>query len=506
MYRVLLADDDPIVRTFLPTALDWGAYGFTIDAEAADGESALERTLQLRPDLLLLDMQISRMNSTELIRRLRAEGYDGAIAGISCRDALTSVKQALQSGADEYLLKSQFCTGKPDTVLQSLRELVQKRRRMATGQRHLELLAMEGRRSLQQKLLTLLLSNIIPSEDLPPLLREAGLDLYRRCVLILFRLEDTGTEPMNRLIEAHASHTGRSENWIALNFFGAVLLNLEDEPSARAWRERTDRLCTQLENAAQQYELPLSLGVSSVCAGDDASAQALRQAYAAFQEGFYHTGRHDYGSSHLSAELPQAAAIFAQTLPELLQSGAPHALESAYNTALDAMQAAKTHPDTVLEWLRSCDRIAGIRRRENDYIALLRFSQYHGCSAAYLHQQAEHMPLPDTAGPAVRTAAQYVLRHYPEPIGLGHAARAAGLTPTYLSALFKKEMGIGFAEYLLGTRLAHVKRGLRNSRETVKELSQQAGFPDYSYFCKIFKKKLGVSPRDYRAMQHDEKS
>ena len=64
------------------------------------------------------------------------------------------------------------------------------------------------------------------------------------------------------------------------------------------------------------------------------------------------------------------------------------------------------------------------------------------------------------------------------------------MTPTYLSALFKKEMGIGLAEYLLHTRLEHVKRGLQNSTATVKELSEQAGFPDYQHFCKTFRKKL----------------
>lgn len=52
---------------------------------------------------------------------------------------------------------------------------------------------------------------------------------------------------------------------------------------------------------------------------------------------------------------------------------------------------------------------------------------------------------------------------------------------------------MGFAEYLLDTRLAHVKRGLKEREATVKELSEQAGFPDYQHFCKTFKKKVGLS-------------
>lgn len=75
---------------------------------------------------------------------------------------------------------------------------------------------------------------------------------------------------------------------------------------------------------------------------------------------------------------------------------------------------------------------------------------------------------------------------------------ATGLAPTYLSALFKKEMGVGFADYPLDTRLAHVKRGRKEREATVKELSEQTGFPDYQHFCKTFKKKVGLSPRGYR--------
>ena len=205
----------------------------------------------------------------------------------------------------------------------------------------------------------------------------------------------------------------------------------------------------------------------------------------------------------MSESIPIAASTFQKELEDLLTEGDPTSLEMAYQNVMNTFFAERTHPERVLEWLHGCDQIAGVTRKESFYDSLKRFSQYQICVQEYLTQQVERQRerIPDTAGPAVRTAVRYIRSHYQEPIGLGHAARAAGLTPTYLSALFKKEMGIGLAEYLLHTRLEHVKRGLQNSTATVKELSEQAGFPDYQHFCKTFRKKVGVSPREYRRQQ-----
>ena len=92
----------------------------------------------------------------------------------------------------------------------------------------------------------------------------------------------------------------------------------------------------------------------------------------------------------------------------------------------------------------------------------------------------------------------YVQTHYRQQIGLDDAASAAGLTAGYLSTRFKKETGTGFAEYLLNIRLAHVKQALLDTGLTVKTVSEQAGFQDYSYFCRAFRKKVGVTPKEYR--------
>ena len=505
MYRVLLVDDDLIVRQFLKETLHWENVGFQVVGDVSDGIAALNQYEHLNPDLILTDMNMPHMDGLELIRRLRAGGYDGAIVVLSCHDDFELVKGALQGGADEYLRKSQINQIQTDQMLNQLRKLVEERKKTAVNRRRLQELAREGQKSRQRGVIQQLLAGGFAVNELPDLLCAAGLKAgYHRCTLLLFQPLGADPEQLDALFELFISREDENEFLEISSAIGAMILDLSDTPSAREWEERTRELCMSLGSTVSQHlALPLVLAVSEVCEGEIALVQALRQAYHALQNGFYEPGVYRFGENKMSESIPIAASTFQKELEDLLTEGDPTSLEMAYQNVMNTFFAERTHPEKVLEWLHGCDQIAGVTRKESFYDSLKRFSQYQSCVQEYLTQQVERQRerIPDTAGPAVRTAVRYIRSHYQESIGLGHAARAAGLTPTYLSALFKKEMGIGLAEYLLHTRLEHVKRGLQNSTATVKELSEQAGFPDYQHFCKTFRKKVGVGPREYRRQQ-----
>ena len=106
MHRVLIVDDDMIVRMYLRDIIRWESYGFTVIGLARDGEEALEIVHREQPDVILTDISMPRMNGIELIAHLRRENYDGVIDVLSCHDDFELVKSAMQRGADDYLLKN----------------------------------------------------------------------------------------------------------------------------------------------------------------------------------------------------------------------------------------------------------------------------------------------------------------------------------------------------------------------------------------------------------------
>jgi two-component system, OmpR family, response regulator len=100
-HRILIVDDDPHIRQVLSYAL--GKAGMQI-AEAADGESALAAVAAQRPDLVVLDINMPRMNGLDVCRKLRA-GDDVPILFLSSRDDEIDRVLGLELGGDDYVVK-----------------------------------------------------------------------------------------------------------------------------------------------------------------------------------------------------------------------------------------------------------------------------------------------------------------------------------------------------------------------------------------------------------------
>ena len=98
----------------------------------------------------------------------------------------------------------------------------------------------------------------------------------------------------------------------------------------------------------------------------------------------------------------------------------------------------------------------------------------------------------------VRTVLRYIEEHYADSIRLEDAALLVSLSPAYLSNIFKKETGENFVDYLNSYRIEHAKTKLKDSNLSVNEISYSVGFQDARYFSKLFKKYVGITPKDYR--------
>ena len=70
MYRVLIADDEQIIREGIRRAVPWATLGFELAGTAEDGVDALEKAMQLHPDVVITDIRMPKMDGLQLIRAL----------------------------------------------------------------------------------------------------------------------------------------------------------------------------------------------------------------------------------------------------------------------------------------------------------------------------------------------------------------------------------------------------------------------------------------------------
>ncbi|MFJ3586121.1 response regulator transcription factor [Streptomyces sp. NPDC090127] len=100
--RILIVDDEPAVREALRRSLAFEGYG---TQEAVDGVDALARMESYAPDLVVLDVQMPRMDGLTAARRIRASGSTVPILMLTARDTVGDRVTGLDAGADDYLVK-----------------------------------------------------------------------------------------------------------------------------------------------------------------------------------------------------------------------------------------------------------------------------------------------------------------------------------------------------------------------------------------------------------------
>ncbi|MFM9377501.1 response regulator transcription factor [Gordonia sp. VNK21] len=100
--RILVVDDDRAVRESLRRSLTFN--GYTVET-AGDGLEALEKVVADRPDLMVLDVMMPRLDGLEVCRRLRSAGDDLPILVLTARDSVSERVAGLDAGADDYLPK-----------------------------------------------------------------------------------------------------------------------------------------------------------------------------------------------------------------------------------------------------------------------------------------------------------------------------------------------------------------------------------------------------------------
>ncbi|WP_159881001.1 response regulator [Paenibacillus puerhi] len=105
MWTVLLVEDEVFVRESVRRIVDWHSLGFDVIGEAGNGEEALALIEQHRPHLVICDILMPKMNGVEVLKRVREADIDCRFIMLSCLSDFEYVRQAMEFGASNYILK-----------------------------------------------------------------------------------------------------------------------------------------------------------------------------------------------------------------------------------------------------------------------------------------------------------------------------------------------------------------------------------------------------------------
>jgi DNA-binding NarL/FixJ family response regulator len=123
--RVLCVDDHPIVREGMAAIINLQA-DMTLAGAAATGGEALERFIELRPDVALVDLQLPDMSGFDLIKKIKAKSPNARIIVLSSHEGDVDIQRALEAGAQGYVAKGLV----REELLQTIRSVHSGKRRL----------------------------------------------------------------------------------------------------------------------------------------------------------------------------------------------------------------------------------------------------------------------------------------------------------------------------------------------------------------------------------------
>ena len=167
-----------------------------------------------------------------------------------------------------------------------------------------------------------------------------------------------------------------------------------------------------------------------------------------------------------------------------------HVLEIIVILARAAVEAGANLEEILGFKYRFIQNLSKDDSRENLYYVLMQaFDQIF--DSIYQNRNIRHTRM-------FTKVKEYIWNNYSQDISLGRVAEAIGVSPYYLSHLFRKEMGLSFLEYLTSVRISVAKNLLMEPFASVLNVCLEVGYQDPSHFAKIFGQKEGISPSEFR--------
>lgn len=539
MLKLLIADDEVFVRFGIKSTIDWRSLGFDIVGDAEDGLKALEMARSERPDVVLTDIMMPKMNGLELIKALKSEMPQTKIVVLSCYKDYEYVREAMQLwGAVDYLFKLTMHPDELAAVMTKVRGIIEEEKAKQRETSELRTHLNENMSDARSRLLNDVLDRSVTGEStLESRFRKLRLPFVPGAFAVFCMVIDDFDKVVKQrnkfgdvnllifticnVVEETLQNDGRS----CVVFYrkdGEFGILAQVDGVGDPFREDLERsLQGQLLPTFRKYlNLTVSFGIGAAAERLSDIPDAYRAAASAVEYRIYESGGDVFRAAPEGpvAGKPYFDAKAEQKLRSLLESESPEEAKAFVFTLLDAIRTERR--------LRPALVYAELKELMGTFSSVLR--QYNG-SLSELHDAEGQLPweslsrLPTLLrirewfepfldrysaylgelrgrryGREIAKAVQYIHERYRESVRLKDVANHVHISDTYLSSMFKKETGEYFTDYLNAYRIGKAKELLRSGGHTVNEVSELVGYASLSYFSRVFKQLEGISPAEFK--------
>lgn len=498
--RVLIVDDEFIMRQGMKHMLEWEKEGFQIVGEASNGQEGLSLVEELQPHIVLADIVMPVLDGIEFSEIMGRRYPSVQLIILSSYDKFEYVKTTLLNGASDYILKP---TINPELLLKTLRKAVDRipgleltAKEAIPHARQLEKVLL----GFQEKLNEITFVNMFPHT------------LYRVIAVDLRGVCGKKREDMVNARQIIEDFYREQQDYVSLPAFIkesllCLVINyrLKDEMQVLIDAEAVTRRLSRL------YERMFMVVSRSFSNMQEIKAHYQQDILSEVNNGFYHPDRHLFIVEKCRKKDPVKRFDF-EIYTRFLNHGnfaeALAMLESytwyLCEAQMEEEKLKNLTKNLLYNYLMELDRLSvqsdELKEQYFDVVdhtvRVTDFQKVLGEILEELRRFVFHAAGKEDA--RIREIRQYVRGHYNEPLDLTELAEHFGFNYNYLSSYFNQMAKEGFSEYLNRIRIEQASKMLKEDSCSISEVGGAVGYSDHSYFCRVFKKITGETPSGYR--------
>lgn len=517
MYRVMIVDDEQLIRITLKNMLDWKALDCSILALAKDGEEAWQIYQEAHPEIVITDLKMPRLDGIELIRRIKEQDTNTQVIALSNHSDFELVKEAMKAGAFDYLLK---VTLEEQELIQAITQM----KALCKAQSDSNATRFDGILDRFQHYLIMRKSDHEVSQELQESLLVSDLfQPYRDSYAIAyFRIDninlyykaksgahETIQRNLHDLICEAIPNFMVSQMVFISNHSGIILFQGNE-------KLRILNTCnTIMRNINQYLDVQMSITLSS-------TSNDLSQLFTIY-EGLLE--RHDmrfYIGEGILIQAEELSIFNRLQMSELqFHTEMLEAISSRNFTNMDRFMTAFMmymkenfiRPNDVIDYvifilnnIEGNELAKGIKTSFpfHDLVDMV-----HQCETIdkldEIMRQTFHLIeqwLMDSGSNRYRQditeIIDYVEQNFTQKITLKMVAEKYNINESYLSRMFKNETGKNLIYFINERKMRKARELLCDPKIMVKEAAYAVGIEDQFYFNKVFRKFYDISPSEFR--------
>ncbi|WP_058308844.1 response regulator transcription factor [Gracilibacillus massiliensis] len=498
-YKVLIVDDEMLIRQGIINYIEWENEGYKIIGEASNGVEAMQLMETHHPHIIITDIVMPGMDGIELVKNVKDSYPETEIIVLSSFENFDYVKQTFQNGVADYILKPKLQT---DELLQTLNRVTKSQKKTTQSK--------ESQPSIEE-----ILQKIIAGYQSIREMDYAREQLSKDTFILIESFWNKRTDQQlshhiitnqleNRLSNAILRSVPFKENSalylvnfseMSINELKEAVYNSSKNISANQLKWVISNPFDSLEDLKTNYEITHkkiiqyhfylpevnflfydNLPESEIVNTEfDLNHMIYLFKRKQFQEAFIYLNKH---IGLLSNQYNTDVFEFQSWLENIIFNII--VLLGNMNYGIEELEKEK------YQYFQEINEAFNVRE------AISTFDQFLS--------KVEQKVLPENAEAMsnIQLLLDYIEENYDNHLTLSTLARHFHFNPSYLSSYFSKHHKEGFSDYLNYIRIKNAMQLLESTDKSISSISEAVGYSDPSYFTKVFKKVTNTSPSTYR--------